>query len=91
MAGIIESARLVQVDPSMGQGYELIAIAIAVLGGASIFGGYGSIEGTMLGALIIGVLHNLFNLLGWSGYTEEIFVAIIIIVATSLQRFSVRK
>ncbi len=79
MANILQSSRLGQIDPAMGGGYELMAIAIAVLGGASLFGGRGSIEGTLIAALIIGVLNNLLNLLGFSIHIQQVVVAAIIV------------
>jgi len=79
IANLLQSGRLGQIDPAMGTGYELTAIAIAVLGGASLFGGRGTIEGTLIAALIIGVLNNLLNLLGISIYIQQVVVAGIII------------
>lgn len=84
LASVIQGARLGQIDPAMGQGYELTAIAIAILGGASLFGGRGSIEGTVLAAIIFGVLYNIFNLLGLSGHTQQVFVAMIIVAMAAL-------
>ncbi len=80
LAGIIHSARLGQINPSMGQGFELTAIAVAVLGGASLFGGKGTVEGTLIAALIFGVLYNIFNLIGISGHIQLVFVALIIVM-----------
>jgi ribose transport system permease protein len=79
IANLLQSGRLGQIDPAMGAGYELTAIAIAVLGGASLFGGRGTIEGTLIAALIIGVLNNLLNLLGISIYIQQVVVAGIIV------------
>ncbi len=79
IANLLQSGRLGQIDPAMGSGYELTAIAIAVLGGASLFGGRGSIEGMLIAALIIGVLNNLLNLLGVSIYIQQVVVAMIIV------------
>ncbi len=79
IANLLQSGRLGQIDPAMGSGYELTAIAIAVLGGASLFGGRGTIEGTLIAALIIGVLNNLLNLLGISIYIQQVVVAVIIV------------
>ncbi|MCP4318186.1 MAG: ABC transporter permease [Hyphomicrobiales bacterium] len=79
IANLLQSGRLGQIDPAMGGGYELTAIAIAVLGGASLFGGRGTIEGTLIAALIIGVLNNLLNLLGVSIYIQQVVVAGIIV------------
>ena len=53
IAGLIQSARLGQIDPHMGIGWELTVIAIAVLGGASLYGGKGSIEGTIIATLLL--------------------------------------
>ncbi len=84
LAGIIHSARLGQINPSMGQGFELTAIAVAVLGGASLFGGKGTVEGTLTAALIFGVLYNMFNLIGISGHIQLVFVAMIIVIMAYL-------
>ncbi len=84
IAGLIQSARLGQIDPHMGIGWELTVIAIAVLGGASLYGGKGSIEGTIIATLIIGVINNLLNLLGMSNHSQEVVIAIIIIVMVLL-------
>ena len=84
IAGLIQSARLGQIDPHMGIGWELTVIAIAVLGGASLYGGKGSIEGTIIATLIIGVINNLLNLLGMSNHSQEVVIAIIIVIMVLL-------
>jgi ribose/xylose/arabinose/galactoside ABC-type transport system permease subunit len=84
LAGLIQSARLGQIDPHMGIGWELTVIAIAVLGGASLYGGKGTIEGTIIATLIIGVINNLLNLLGMSNHSQEVFIALIIIIMVLL-------
>ena len=89
VANILQSGRLGQIDPAMGSGYELTAIAIAVLGGASLFGGRGTIEGTLIAALIIGVLNNLLNLLGISIYIQQVVVAVIIVLTVYLNNLRV--
>ena len=91
IAGLIQSARLGQIDPHMGIGWELTVIAIAVLGGASLYGGKGSIEGTIIATLIIGVINNLLNLLGMSNHSQEVVIAIIIIVMVLLHNLKNRK
>ena len=91
IAGLIQSARLGQIDPHMGVGWELTVIAIAVLGGASLYGGKGSIEGTIIATLIIGVINNLLNLLGMSNHSQEVVIAIIIIVMVLLHNFNNKK
>jgi ribose transport system permease protein len=87
IAGLIQSARLGQIDPHMGIGWELTVIAIAVLGGASLYGGKGSIEGTIIATLIIGVINNLLNLLGMSNHSQEVVIAFIIIGMVLLHNF----
>ena len=66
LGGIIFSARVTVGDPWAGRGLELDAIAAVVLGGTSLFGGVGSLWGTLLGALIISMINNLLNLLNVS-------------------------
>ena len=63
VAGIIITSRLFSAQPTAGDGYELDAIAAVVLGGTSLTGGKGKITGTIIGALIIGVLSNALNIL----------------------------
>ena len=87
IAGLIQSARLGQIDPHMGIGWELTVIAIAVLGGASLYGGKGSIEGTIIATLIIGVINNLLNLLGMSNHSQEVVIAIIIVSMVLIHNF----
>lgn len=87
IAGIIQSSRLGQIDPHMGVGWELTVIAIAVLGGASLYGGKGSIEGTIIATLIIGVINNTLNLLGMSNHSQEVVIALIIVGMVLLHNF----
>ena len=86
LGGIIFSARVTVGDPWAGRGLELDAIASVVLGGTSLFGGVGSVEGTLLGALIISMINNLLNLLNVSPYTQGIAKGFIILVAVSLYK-----
>ncbi|GAA3334143.1 hypothetical protein GCM10020331_100950 [Ectobacillus funiculus] len=67
------TARISAGQPSLGVGYELDAIAAAVIGGTSLNGGIGTIPGTMIGALIIGVLNNGLDLMNVSSYWQQIF------------------
>ena len=80
-SGIILTSRLMSGQPMAGTGFELDAIAAVVLGGTDINGGRGSIIGTIIGALIMGVLSNGLNLLGVSPYVQRVFKGLIIIVA----------
>lgn len=84
LAGIILTARITAGQPSMGVGLELDAIASAVIGGTSLSGGIGTIGGTIVGALIIGVLNNGLDLLGVSSYYQQILKGVIIVAAVLL-------
>ena len=81
LAGIILSARLESAQPTAGLAYELDAIAAVVLGGTSLAGGRGRITGTLIGALIIGVLNNGLDLLNVSAYWQTIVKGSIIVIA----------
>lgn len=70
LAGAILTSRLNSAQPTAGTSYELDAIAAVVLGGTSLTGGRGRIVGTLIGALIIGILNNGLNLLGVSSFTK---------------------
>lgn len=86
LAGIILTARLISAQPTAGSGYELDAIAAVVLGGTSLSGGQGTVIGTIIGALIIGILNNALNLLDVSAYYQMIAKAIVILIAVLLDR-----
>jgi ribose transport system permease protein len=81
LAGLIITARLSSAQPTAGMGYELDAIAAVVLGGTSLAGGKGRITGTLIGALIIGVLNNALNLLDVSSYYQMIVKGAVILLA----------
>jgi ribose transport system permease protein len=83
LAGIVLAARLDSVQPSAGVGYELDTIAAVVIGGASLNGGVGSIGGTAIGVLIIGVLRNGLNLLGVSPFIQQIVIGVVIALAVA--------
>jgi len=86
LAGIILTSRLSSAQPTAGTGYELDAIAAVVIGGTSLAGGKGTIIGTLIGALIIGVLNNALNLLNVSAYYQMIAKGLVILVAVLLDR-----
>ncbi len=84
LAAVILTARLDSAQPIAGIMYELDAIAAAVIGGTSLMGGEGKICGTLIGALIMGVLRNGLNLLDVSSYIQQIVIGSVIIVAVFL-------
>jgi len=81
IASLISTSRLMAAQATAGQGFELQAIAAAVIGGASLFGGRGRISNTVVGALIMGVLFNGFVMLGVPQPIQQVFVGAIIIAA----------
>ncbi|MBE3590592.1 MAG: ABC transporter permease [Firmicutes bacterium] len=81
VGGIVLTSRLASADPQAGVGIELDAIAAVVLGGASLFGGEGSVLRTLLGALILGVLNNGMNLLNVSPFYQEVIKGAVILFA----------
>ena len=81
LAGIILTARLESAQPTAGLAYELDAIAAVVLGGTSLMGGRGRLFGTLVGALIIGVLNNALNLMDVSSYYQMIAKGSVILLA----------
>lgn len=91
-AGILFFARLGSIgQPTEAIGYELFVIAAAVIGGASLLGGRGTILGTMIGALIITILRNGGVKMGWPQYTQEIVMGAVIIVAVAIDNLRNRK
>ena len=86
VSGIVLSSRLTAGSPLGGEGAELDAIACVVIGGTSLFGGEGSLVGTLMGILIITVLNNLMNLLGIPPYSQKIAKGAIIALAVLIER-----
>ncbi|MBI2927737.1 MAG: ABC transporter permease [Verrucomicrobia bacterium] len=86
LAGLMQLSRLTQGDPTVAIGLELDIIAAVVIGGASLSGGTGSIAGSMIGALIMAVLRNGSNQMGWRNYVQEIIIGIVIIIAVGLDK-----
>lgn len=81
LAGLVLTSRLMSGQPNSGVGFELDAIAAVVLGGAAISGGKGAIIGTLVGAMMLGVLNNGLNLMGVSPYVQNVIKGCIILVA----------
>lgn len=91
LGGLVMTARLNCAHPQAGLGYELSAIAAVVIGGTSLMGGEGSVWGTLIGALIMGVLNNGLNLLEVSASWQQAVVGALIIVAVLLDRLRRRR
>lgn len=86
VSGLMQFSRLTQGDPTVAIGLELDIIAAVVIGGASLNGGTGSILGSMIGALIMAVLRNGSNQMGWPTYMQEIIIGIVIILAVGVDK-----
>ena len=86
VAGLLTAARSNAADPKVGVGYELDSIAAVVIGGTSLAGGRGSILGTVLGCLIIGVLNNGLGLVGVSSEWQLVVKGVVIIVAVAIDQ-----
>lgn len=81
IAGIVLAARMTAGVPATGDGYECDAIAAVVLGGASFTGGIGTIGGTLIGAIIIGVLNNGLNMLNVASFWQYVAKGVVILLA----------
>ena len=86
IAGLLIASRLNSAQPALGQGYELDAIAAVVMGGTSISGGRGAILGTLVGALLLGVLNNGLNMIGVNPYVQNVIKGGIILLAIYISR-----
>ena len=90
LAGVVLAARITTGQPNAGQAYELDAIAAVVIGGTSLAGGVGTVTGTLLGVLLIGVINNGLDLLGVSSYYQAVIKGVIIVGAVWLDRRQAR-
>ncbi|MDB5053071.1 MAG: Ribose transporter permease protein [Bacilli bacterium] len=86
LVGIVLSSRINSGSPIWGIGYELDAIAAAVIGGTSLSGGIGTIYGTVVGALIIGVISNGLDIMNVSSYYQQLIKGLIILIAVLIDR-----
>ncbi|MDL2237104.1 ABC transporter permease [Christensenellaceae bacterium OttesenSCG-928-K19] len=88
LSGVLLAARMSSVPSELGAGYEMDAIAAAVIGGTSMAGGKGSIIGAIIGAMILGMISNGLDLLSVNQFYRQIIVGIIIVVAVALERLT---
>jgi ribose transport system permease protein len=86
LAGLFQLSRLRQGDPTVAVGLELDIIAAVIIGGASLSGGVGTVLGSMIGALIMAVLRNGSQQMGWPTHFQEIIIGVVIIVAVFIDR-----
>jgi ribose/xylose/arabinose/galactoside ABC-type transport system permease subunit len=81
LAGLLFSARVNAGDPTAGLNYELTAITATIIGGTNLFGGRGSVSGTVIGALIMGVLQNGLNLLAVPSFYQQMAIGAVLVLA----------
>lgn len=91
LASTIEAGRLATVQPAGGNGYELLAIGAVLIGGASPFGGEGSILATLIGALIVMTIRNGLNIMGVNAFWQYVVTGVIIIGAVALDQYRRRR
>lgn len=84
IGGVIWTARLSSGSPIGANSYELESIAAVIVGGGSLFGGVGSVSGTLVGVLLFGVINSLLNLLGISPYWQGMIKGVLILMAVAL-------
>jgi len=87
LASIVEAGRLGIVQPAGGNGYELLAIGAVVVGGASLFGGEGSIIATLVGAIIVTTIRNGLNILGVNAFWQYVVNGVVIIGAVAIDQY----
>jgi ribose/xylose/arabinose/galactoside ABC-type transport system permease subunit len=88
ITGVVMASKFCSGNCALGTGYEFDALVITVLGGASIFGGFGSVTGTVIGAFILGILSTSVNMLGFPPSLQLLVRAFVIIGAIMAQRFA---
>jgi len=84
MVGMLQDAKLMAGDPNVGEMLELNVIAAVVVGGTSLFGGRGTMTGTLVGTVIIGVLNNSLNLLHVDHFWQKVALGVVILAASLL-------
>lgn len=91
LAGVVLSARNASATPKAGDGFELDAIASCYIGGASAYGGTGTVVGAVIGALIMGVLNNGMSLIGWSVDIQRVIKGLVLLGAVTVDLLSKKR
>ena len=91
LASTIEAGRLATIQPAGGNGYELLAIGAVLIGGASTFGGEGSILATLIGALLVTTIRNGLNILGVNAFWQYVVNGVVIIGAVAIDQYRRRR
>ncbi len=91
ISGVLLSSRVVNAAPSLGAGYELDAIAAVVIGGASLFGGRGTVWGTAIGLLLIQTLNNGLDIMLIPSYWQDVIKGLLIATAVGVDVFAIRR
>ncbi|MFP3958677.1 MAG: ABC transporter permease [Spirochaetaceae bacterium] len=86
VGGILQIGRMNAANALTGQGWELQVIAIVIIGGTNLFGGEGSIGGTVVGALVLGVISNGLNLMGVSSFFQQLFIGVLIVLVVVIDQ-----
>jgi ribose/xylose/arabinose/galactoside ABC-type transport system permease subunit len=87
VTAVMLTSRLLSGIPTLGAGFELLAITMAILGGTSFLGGRGFIWGTLLGAVLLGLLANGMNLLNISPFYQDLMTGVVVLLAIIVDRF----
>src|ERR1700761_5763880 len=91
IAGVVVAVQYFSIDANRGVGWELIAIAMAVIGGTLLTGGYGSVLGTVLGAFMYAMVNDGLLLVGLQGYWVNIFLGVVVLVAVLINRVVINR
>lgn len=91
LAGILTLARMVQGNPTFGQGYEMDAIASCFIGGASAYGGIGTVPGTVIGAVLLGIINQGMSIMGVSSNYQSVVKGLVLLIAVLFDVVSKKK
>ncbi|HEY8348716.1 MAG TPA: sugar ABC transporter permease [Clostridiales bacterium] len=91
VAGIVTAGRLMAASPNVGQGFELDAIGACFIGGASAYGGVGTIWGAVVGAFIMGVMNNGMSIMGLDVFLQSVAKGLVVLFAVAFDMYSKSK